>query len=64
MNEYKKQLQMKFNPGTLKYEPELPKKKNNKKRKIKIDWRFIGFLIIILIILLGIFLIVLKNYPY
>ena len=44
-------LPMEFNPGTQKYEPELPLKLSNKKRKIDINW--FGLFIIMLIITLG-----------
>lgn len=47
-------LPMKFNVGTLNYEPRLPLKKSHNKKiplKNKIKWIFIVILIMILIIL-------------
>jgi hypothetical protein len=53
-------LQMKFNPGTLKYEPVIPVKKTGEKisSKLKIKW----ILIIILIMILAGIIIFLLEY--
>lgn len=51
---------MKFNPGLLKYEPELPLRKN-KKFKINIDWKWIIFPSLILIILIITMRIIFSN---
>ena len=41
-------LKMKFNPGTMSYEPVLPENKRLKKDNIKIAWWIILFFIIFL----------------
>lgn len=47
-------LPMKFNPGTLKYEPKLPLRKTNEKipLKNKLKWILILILIMILLVVL------------
>lgn len=37
---------MKYNPGTAKYEPELPLKETGKKFKLKISWILILILLV------------------
>jgi uncharacterized integral membrane protein len=51
-------LPMKFNPGTMKYEPVLPARKAKKHEKIdiKIKWFWIILLILIIILLIFIFI--------
>ena len=48
-----KNLPMEFNPGLKKYEPSLPLKKSNKKPEMKVDWKWIILLCLIIILLLG-----------
>lgn len=59
------ELPQKFNPGTMKYEPALPARKTDRKMKVKIDWKFIIILIILVSALLGTLFIILRKYlPY
>lgn len=53
------QLSMKFNPGTKKFEFELPLRKSNKKEKIiEFKWKEIILVLIVALIVFGIYLIV------
>ncbi len=55
-------LPMEFIPGKMKYEPILPAIKTNKKINVKLSWKWLMWLIIGIIILLGFILILLKYY--
>ena len=44
------ELPMKFNPALNKYEPILPTKNSNKKLKVQIDWRWLIFPLVLLIL--------------
>jgi len=53
--------EMEFNPGLQKYEVVLPPRKDNKKLKVGIDWKWIIILIIGIIIFLGGIFILIKS---
>jgi len=55
---------MKFNPGTLTYEPRLPLKKSQNKKiplKKKLKWIFIVILMMILFSSIGLFYVLLNR---
>ncbi|MBS3092547.1 hypothetical protein J4466_03965 [Candidatus Pacearchaeota archaeon] len=48
----KLEMPMEFNPGLQKYEPVFTLRKTNKQIKLKISWKRLTFIAIILLILL------------
>lgn len=56
------QLPVEFNPGTMRYEPKLLLRRLGRKPRIKIDWKFIVILIILVGFMFILFLIILKKY--
>ncbi|MEX2017376.1 MAG: hypothetical protein WD876_02795 [Candidatus Pacearchaeota archaeon] len=53
----KKNIKLKeeFNPATIQYEPVLPVKKSKTKLKVRLNWKVISILIIIILFLYALF---------